>query len=343
MVEDMTGNTETDGPEHLPFLVSIKSDNDVRPGETHPPHPNNDTRGTMDIGWAVDFHHYVGNQVDYNVRLHTDKINNNTLYINNDRILTETEFSDNPLHWDPNDRTSNDGDMTTEFGNNVTVVDSYTDDPTIDNFKSDSGKGVFGIKLLKTIGGTLYNAGASFSAELDATNNVFASIQTKSEYNDPADQNIINDLTITSTPDLVTLNGNPLWTTLNLLSSGRNLIFLGFYSNSLQPTVRPVFPGQDPNLAPTDPARALQTGDIYYDTTREDYLYFSENIWKSLSVNSLNDLTDIDLSSAPTSGDLLVFDGATSTWKPFKGATSTFTTADSKTVTVVDGLITDIS
>ncbi len=70
----LTGDTEVDGPELLPYIPYIKENE------------------TMDIGWALDFHHDVGNGVDYNVRLRTDRSDDNNLFINNYRILTTYDF-----------------------------------------------------------------------------------------------------------------------------------------------------------------------------------------------------------------------------------------------------------
>ncbi len=91
-----TGNTEVDGPELLPYIVSVKGASD---GEypDDPVHPENE-QGSLDVGWAVDFHHYVGNHVNYNARLHTDRINDGSLYINNNQIISEGDLtSGHPL------------------------------------------------------------------------------------------------------------------------------------------------------------------------------------------------------------------------------------------------------
>ncbi len=74
LLEKLTGDTEIDGPELLPYIPFIKENE------------------TEDIGWALDFHHNVGNNIDYNVRLHTDRAADDKLFINGDRILTTVDF-----------------------------------------------------------------------------------------------------------------------------------------------------------------------------------------------------------------------------------------------------------
>jgi len=87
LINEMVGNTEVDGADQLPYIVSIKAAGD---GE-YPDDPD-DSEGTIDIGWAVDFHHYVGNHVNKDLRLHTDRVNNDTLYINNNKVWHESNL-----------------------------------------------------------------------------------------------------------------------------------------------------------------------------------------------------------------------------------------------------------
>tara|TARA_R110002124_G_scaffold204511_1_gene370913 strand:+ start:11748 stop:12233 length:486 start_codon:yes stop_codon:yes gene_type:complete len=55
----------------------------------------------------------------------------------------------------------------------------------------------------------------------------------------------------------------------------------------------------------------------------------------------LSRLQDVD-APAPTDGDLLSYDATSGKWVPVSGASGSFTTVDSKTVTVSNGIITAI-
>ena len=61
---------------------------------------------------------------------------------------------------------------------------------------------------------------------------------------------------------------------------------------------------------------------------------------RPVTVGTLDGLADVD-APGPAGGDVLQYDGAL--WVPFSGATGSFTTVDSKTVTVTGGIITAIS
>jgi len=78
LLTGLTCDTEVCGPECLPCIAQIKINE------------------TMDIGWALDFHNNVGNNVDYDVRLHTDRTGDN-LYINNEQILTTGDVYEGQL------------------------------------------------------------------------------------------------------------------------------------------------------------------------------------------------------------------------------------------------------
>lgn len=68
----------------------------------------------------------------------------------------------------------------------------------------------------------------------------------------------------------------------------------------------------------TDPATATSViGDLFLNTTTGSVKYFSGTVWTQFAVTTINDLTDVDtLTTPPTDGQLLRYDGATSTWVP---------------------------
>jgi len=87
----MVGDTEVDPVDgdspSLPYLVAINRYDGIQ-GDNGVDHDNDTREGTMDIGWAIDFHTILGNLIDYNVRLHTVGGDNDNLYINNKKIIT---------------------------------------------------------------------------------------------------------------------------------------------------------------------------------------------------------------------------------------------------------------
>ncbi len=347
-VEAMIGNTEVDGPEKLPYLVAIKNGTsadglDSRGCPIDNPYPGYEgDLGTMDIGWAIDFHKDVGNQINYDFRLHTMPLDDVYMYINNKKIFSETPYNPDPLFWDPNDAVSINGaspggDMTTEFGNNITIVDSYN--PSVSNLESDSGKGCYSIKLENTN----ITKGASFCSQINAAGEIQAGIEIKDDYYDT--NSVINNLTLTSTPDIVTINDNPIWNTFNNPGTGLNIIFLGFWPKDLgggntepQPLSRTMFNGKCP-MTGTGGAEecSLQAGDMYYDNTTESYWYHDGTVWVQIgatetmknyratggSLTIVEDLNRIIFNPAFT---VVTVDGATLT--PIKDYDNTTINAD---------------
>lgn len=86
LFKKMTGDAEVDDKSQLPYAGVINEDGSENPGITY----EVPREGTMDIGWALDFHHVLGNNVDYNVRLHTVDGDNTNIYINDRTIISQT-------------------------------------------------------------------------------------------------------------------------------------------------------------------------------------------------------------------------------------------------------------
>jgi len=256
MILAASGNTEVDGPEKLPYAVLIKGkDNGAFPEDPLNP----DEEGTLDIGWAVDFHNYVGNQVNYNTRLHTDKINNGELFINSGKILAEIN-PDNPnLINDPIDS----GDVYTSFNNNIVLQDIYYENEPNKNLNSNSRKACF---TLKSENVDQFGLSTSNAASLcfDGINNSL-NFTNREHFN--LESSVLNKLTLTEIPNYVTINDFPIWHSGNLESTGQNIMFVGYHNG--QPLLRP---NGDP----------LENGDVYYDTALSSFFYFKIDAWTAI-------------------------------------------------------------
>lgn len=68
-----------------------------------------------------------------------------------------------------------------------------------------------------------------------------------------------------------------------------------------------------------------------------------ENLFDYVDDLSLSESINDALISAPSDGDLLSYSSAESKWVNISGASGTFTSADAKTVTVSNGIITNIT
>jgi microcystin-dependent protein len=269
MVATATGNTEVDESHLLPYIVSIKSGaGPTLPGQEEPSgggeypddpaHPELE-QGSLDIGWAIDFHHYVGNHVNYNTRLHTDQNTDGVLFINGHKIISELDGNNPSNPDDPSDP----GDTYIEIGNNMTFVDSYNANLPIDNLGSDSGKVCISLKTENTpLNGTMEVKGASIC--FDHTTGSLG-LQNKSDFNAPG--SAINTFELTDQTDLVTINGKTIWHEGNLDTTGLNIMFLGYYPGP--PTER-----QD--------GSPLQEGDTYYDTSTHAYYFYQVDHWEQV-------------------------------------------------------------
>jgi hypothetical protein len=70
----------------------------------------------------------------------------------------------------------------------------------------------------------------------------------------------------------------------------------------------------------TDPAIAASAlGDLFWNSTASQMKVFDGAAWLPIAASSLNDLTDVDLTTAPQSKETLVFDAGSNTFKPGKG------------------------
>jgi len=195
MFSSMVGDTEVDpadGTEpKLPYLVAINEIGSENDGVQY----NNSRLGTIDIGWAVDFHNELGNMVDYDARLHTLE-NSSYLYINGDKINTTTGLN---TYYTISD-----------------IINDYYD-------QQMGSKACLG--LINT-GPTDDHRGATICADYDSNSSSWTN------YNDIDNKTTnINDLTITSEEDLATLNGYPLLHRGNTFQSGQSLYFVGQYSD----------------------------------------------------------------------------------------------------------------
>jgi hypothetical protein len=260
MMEGTTGNTEIDGSELLPYLINIKGKNDSE----YPDDPNNpDDEGTIDIGWAIDFHHHVGNHVNYDIRLHTDKFNDDKLYINGSKLLSELPQNSPSNPEDPVDI----GDVYLDIGNNITITDSYDANIPTANPNSDSGKACYSIKVKnKDTNNIITTSGASWCLLADGT----SSIGNRSDFYNPS--SVINEMQFTTTPDKVTINGEDIWHTGNLISTGINIMFVGY--SEIDPT-------QSPD------GSQLVDGDTYYNTLKHVYYYYANGSWTQVGSGSL--------------------------------------------------------
>jgi hypothetical protein len=251
-----TGNTEVNPESELPYIIAVKGPSD---GEfpDDPIHPENEM-GSLDIGWALDFHHEVGNGVNYNTRLHTDKVQDGVLFVNNRRIISEIDPSDANNPYDPNDP----GDKYIPIRNNLIIFDEKDGLYPIDNIGSDSGKISFTLAARRINTSPIEPEGygaASLTFDLDSTS---SSWTNRSDFEDQS--TTINNLSLTDQTDVVTINGHPIWHGGNLVSSGESIIFLGHHSGP--PTERP---NGDP----------LVDGDTYYDTDIHAFFYYQVDNW----------------------------------------------------------------
>jgi hypothetical protein len=241
LVRNASKNTEVDGEIFLPYVVTIKGEGD---GEF--PESPDDSLGTVDLGWAIDLHHHIGNNLNYNTRLHTNKVDDGVLFINNKRIITEQDITNpnNPI--DPIDP----GDTYTEINNNIIISDSNMDP----NPGSNSGKICYSLKSTILNNGDAETSGASlcFNGETKE-----ATISNRTNFDEPL--TTINYLTLTSIQDKVTINGYEIWHAGNLDIVGGLLAFLGFYEN--HPLLRP-------------DGSNIQIGDIYYNNIADEYFYY---------------------------------------------------------------------
>lgn len=248
MVLAAAGNTEVDGESLLPYVVAIKG-----PGEGEYPENPDDSVGTLDIGWALDFHHYVGNDVNYNARLHTDKVNDGVLYVSGNRLLSELD----PTAINPNDP-SDTGDSFIGIANNMTLMDTIDDNGILGNVTSDSGKSCFTLKTTYIPMDSTGNPTIEKAGKLcfdHATTGL--TLENRLDYVDASSS--INTLTLTEVVDVVTLNGKRLWHEGNLTTSGESIMFMGY---------RPDAPTERLDTTP------LQDGDTYYNTLMHTFWYY---------------------------------------------------------------------
>jgi len=252
-VDAAVGNTEVDPESLLPYIIAIKG-----PGDGEYPEDPDDSIGTMDIGWSVDFHHTVGNHKNYDLRLHTDKLNDDYLYINNNRVITEIG-NDGTANNDPMDL----GDKTATVHNNMTLSD-IQDDFSLDGNPypaSDSGKACLSLRTehIDATGDSKVRYSAMCSNHDD---------NSLSIYNQNTDMEYRNVMKWTDEEDRVTINGKNIWHAGNMMSSGSNLMFLGYLDN--EPTERPPsdsYPANSP----------LESGDTFYSNIEQAFYYYVIN------------------------------------------------------------------
>lgn len=262
MVETMVGDTEVDPEIDLPYLIRINEPGSENPGVIY----DKDRAQTIDIGWAIDFHDEVGNNVDYNVRLHTPRNGSDDLYINNRKIFTYLDQNDPNFNEDPNDPT--DGQL--PFHHNITIIDDESLDANGDPLYplSDSGKGCYSIKTIP-LDPNDQTRGATFCFNRD---DISATIKNSTDFGN--DAGTINELTLTQDVDLVTINGQPIWHWGNLESSGKSIYFLGIYSDA------------DPDDFPTErlDGTPLQNGDTLYNDNYQAFFYWDTNSWRRVGI-----------------------------------------------------------
>jgi microcystin-dependent protein len=251
MIQAATGDAEVDAPGLLPYIISIKSATDANFPDD-PLHPENE-QGSLDLGWAIDFHNVVGNNVNYNTRLSTNKVDDGKLFINGREIFTTVGAGEAN---DPSDP----GDVYLRMPNNLAVIDSFNANNPTANAQSDSGKACVSIITENTdLSNTEVIKGASWCFDY-ATES--SSIQNRTNFSDQL--SAINTLTLTNQTDVVTINGNPIWHEGNLASTGLNIMFVGYHA-----APPPTRPNGDPVL----------DGDMYYDTTQHSYWYYQNTQW----------------------------------------------------------------
>jgi len=137
--------------------------------------------------------------------------------------------------------------------------------------------------------GTTSSSHRTFSikhcSQINAAGEIQAGIEIKDDYYDT--NSVINNLTLTGTPDIVTINDNPIWNTFNNPGTGLNIIFLGFWPKDLgggntepQPLSRTMFNGKCPMTGTSGTEEcSLQAGDMYYDNTTESYWFHDGTMW----------------------------------------------------------------
>jgi hypothetical protein len=77
------------------------------------------------------------------------------------------------------------------------------------------------------------------------------------------------------------------------------------------------------------------------DKDLNSYLFLVQQELNSL-ITTFKGLTDVSISDTLANGDLLKWNATLGKWENVAGASGTFTTVDSKTVTVTNGIITNI-
>jgi len=258
MIAASAGNTEVDSVDLLPYIIQIKSGKSaIDGGSEFPDGDPLDEEGTLDIGWSVDFHNSIGNGVNYNTRLSTDKINDGILYINGNKIVTNIDGLNGP-----NDE-SDTGDVYIGLENNIHILDRFDDSDPLANEGSDSGKACASLVTEQVIGGVLTRSGSSWCHSASDNN---SSIQNRSNFDDL--NSAINTLTLTQDIDVVTVNGNPIWHQGNLQSTGVSIMFLGY--STIHPVTRP-------------DGSAIIDGDMYYNTSTSAYLYWQVDHWAQIA------------------------------------------------------------
>jgi len=211
---EMVGDTEVDPIDDLPYMVKINEPESENECVDYAGVPR---VGTMDIGWALDFHRVLGDCQDYDVRLHLSQEPGDTnLYINNKKIIYQT----------------------------IGAV------------------GCFNIEAFSPNGDV---NGAKLCVNYDENS---SSWWNYSDGLNP-DNSQINNLTLTNTPDLATLNGFPLLTQANTFQSGESIYFIGF--RDTPPTTR-----SEPQPDGTVLTSPLEDGDIYYDTRIHAYAFYKK-------------------------------------------------------------------
>jgi len=259
-IGEAVGNPEIDNESQLPYIVAIKSGNTPEEGGSEfpddPAHPEKEV-GSIDIGWAIDFHHTVGNNVNYNTRLHTDGQTDGVLYVNGRRVISEINPSSSTPD-DPMDAT----DKYIRMGNNIIVFDELDGLYPLDNQGSDSGKATLTLAASRKNTAPLQVEGFGAGSVYFDLDTMSTSISNRNDFYDPT--SIINELTLTEVADVVTINGNPIWHEGNMISTGQNVMFVGYFNG---------YPTERPNGDP------LEDGDTYYDTGIHAYFYYQVDNW----------------------------------------------------------------
>jgi len=84
LMELIIKDAEIDQLSNDPFVLKINGPNSENDGIDY----NVPREGTLDIGWALDFHNTVGNNTDHDLRIHTIDGDTENLYINNTKIIS---------------------------------------------------------------------------------------------------------------------------------------------------------------------------------------------------------------------------------------------------------------